>query len=128
MEEYQSMTSILTSAFDTWSFILWFAILSLVMIFGNVIRRKVKFFRNLLFPTAIIAGFLGLGIKYLWYYLPEIISLLFNGQTFSFLNDVKPNVIHFNEFLQVITYHTLALGFIAMGLKTVKDQTTRNIK
>lgn len=128
MEEYQSMTSILTSAFDTWSFILWFAILSLVMMFGNVIRRKVKFFRNLLFPTAIIAGFLGLGVKYLWYYLPDIVNFFSTTYTSDFLVSAKSNVIDFNNFLQVITYHALALGFIAMGLKTVKDSKTRKYK
>lgn len=128
MEGHQSMTSILTSAFDTWSFVLWFSILSLVMMFGNIIRRKVMLFRNLLFPTAIIAGFLGLGVKYLWYYLPELVSFVSSTYSSDFLVTAKSNVIDFNNFLQVITYHALALGFIAMGLKTVKDSKTRKYK
>jgi ESS family glutamate:Na+ symporter len=122
------MTTITTSAFDTWGLVIWFAILSLMMLFGNVIRRKVKFFRNLLFPTAIIAGFLGLGIKYIWYYLPELMELLFNGYTSGVLEGIKANVIDFNNFLQVITYHALALGFIAMSLKSVKDKKTKKYK
>jgi len=122
------MTTITTSAFDTWGLVIWFAILSLMMLFGNIIRRKIKFFRNLLFPTAIIAGFLGLGIKYIWYYLPEIMNLLFSGYTNDVLEGIKPNVIDFNNFLQVITYHALALGFIAMSLKSVKDKKTQKYK
>ena len=111
------MTSITTSAFETWDLIIWFALLSLMMLVGNIIRRKVKVFKNLLFPTAIIAGFLGLGFKYVWYYLPEITDFIFNGYSATFLLSIKENVINFNNFLQVITYHALALGFIAMGLK-----------
>lgn len=122
------MTSITTSAFETWDLIIWFALLSLMMLVGNIIRRKVKVFKNLLFPTAIIAGFLGLGFKYVWYYLPEITDFIFNGYSATFLLSIKENVINFNNFLQVITYHALALGFIAMGLKTVKDSTTRKFK
>lgn len=122
------MTTISTSAFSTWSLIIWFAIISFMMLLGNIIRRKVKYFRNLLFPTAIIAGFLGLGFKYLWFYLPDIMAILFNGYTSTFLEGVKANVVNFNEFLQIITYHALALGFIAMGLKTVKDAKTKKIK
>ena len=106
MEGHQSMTSILTSAFDTWSFVLWFSILSLVMMFGNIIRRKVMLFRNLLFPTAIIAGFLGLGVKYLWYYLPELVSFVSSTYSSDFLVTAKSNVIDFNNFLQVITYRS----------------------
>jgi ESS family glutamate:Na+ symporter len=122
------MTTISTSAFSTWSLIIWFAIISFMMLLGNIIRRKVKYFRNLLFSTAIIAGFLGLGFKYLWFYLPDIMANLFNGYTSTFLEAVKANVVNFNEFLQIITYHALALGFIAMGLKTVKDAKTKKIK
>jgi|SRR5690554_1159135 len=122
------MTTITTSAFDTWALVIWFALLSLMMLFGNVIRRKVSFFKNLLFPTAIIAGFLGLGFKYLWFYLPEIMDYIFNGYTSGFLEGIKDNVISFNVFLQVITYHALALGFIAMSLKTVKDAKTKKLK
>lgn len=59
------MISILILVFDIWLFILWFVILFFVMMFGNVIRRKVKFFRNFLFFIVIIVGFLGLGVKYL---------------------------------------------------------------
>ncbi|MDD2574981.1 MAG: hypothetical protein PHD47_00770 [Acholeplasmataceae bacterium] len=122
------MNTFQNSAFESWALIIGFAVVALMMMFGNIIRRKVKFFRNLLFPTAIIAGFLGLGIKYLVYYLPELINLFNEGYTSSFTEGIKPLVENFNWFLQGITYHALALGFIAMGLKTVKDTKTSKIK
>ena len=122
------MNTFQNSAFESWALIIGFAAVALMMMFGNIIRRKVKFFRNLLFPTAIIAGFLGLGFKYLVYYLPEIINLFNEGYTSSFTEGIKPLVVDFNWFLQGITYHALALGFIAMGLKTVKDTKTSKIK
>ena len=122
------MNSFQSSAFESWALIIGFSVVALMMLFGNVIRRKVKFFRNLLFPTAIIAGFLGLGIKYLVYYMPEVINLLNEGYTNNFLGGIKSTLVNFNWLLQGITYHALALGFIAMGLKMVKDTKTSKMK
>lgn len=90
-----------------WANIVQIAIVCAILLVSNAIRRKVKFIRNSLMPTAIIGGFLGLGIKYLlmgiadWTNIPEIAILT-------------------NDFLGVITYHALALGFIAIGLKEVE--------
>lgn len=121
------MTSFQSSEFKSWELIIGFAILALIMLLGNIIRRKIKFFRNLLFPTAIIAGFLGLGVKYLFYYSPEIMAGIFK-YTSSSLDGFK-NITHsYNWMLQSITYHSLALGFIALGLKTAKDSKTKKIK
>lgn len=93
------------SAYSNWHLIVMFAIVALMLLLANIIRRKVKIFRHLLFPTAIIAGFIGLGLKYL---------------IFAFDVRIDGVLILNNEFLESITYHTIALGFIAMGLKTVK--------
>ena len=90
-----------------WANIVQIAIVCAILLVSNAIRRKVKFIRNSLMPTAIIGGFLGLGIKYLlmgiadWTNIPEIAILT-------------------NDFLGVITYHALALGFIAIGLREVE--------
>lgn len=76
-----------------------------MLFIGNIIRRRIPIFRKLMFPTAIIAGFIGLGVKYL------IWGLNIN---------IDGNSIITNSFLQSITYHAIALGFIAMGLKTIR--------
>lgn len=102
-----------SSDFNHWSIIVQFGIVSIMLIVGNIIRRKSRFFKNLLFPTAIIAGFIGLGVKYLIWGL----NIEIDGQS-----------ILTNGFLEAITYHTIALGFIAMGLKTVKKANENKIK
>lgn len=93
----------INSDYSTWNLIVQFGIVALMLLLANIIRRRIKLFRNLLLPTAIIAGFLGLGVKYL-------IS--------GFNITIDGELILTNNFVEMITYHTIALGFIAMGLKT----------
>ena len=90
-----------------WVGILFMFILSMLLLVGNVIRRKVPIFRKSLLPTAVISGILGLLLK-------EFVArpLAVNGLVFT-----TEEILDFNKFLNVITYHALALGFIAMGLK-----------
>jgi len=57
-------------------------------------------------PTAIIGGFIGLGAKYLLTWLFKDVSGF-------------PTAVEANELFNVITYHTIAIGFIALGLKTI---------
>src|SRR5690554_1858519 len=74
-------------------------ILIVVFLIANVIRRKIGFIRKSLLPTAVIGGILMLIIK-----------------TIPFFNNIISNN---SVFLEAITYHTLALGFIALALKTL---------
>lgn len=101
------------SDYSNWRLIIMFFIVSLMLLIANMIRRRVKLFKNLLFPTAIIAGFLGLGLKYL---------------LFGLNVTVAGEAILTNDFLNSVTYHTIALGFIAMGLKTVKKDENAKVK
>ena len=93
---------------NTWLGILQIGFVCLVLIISNTLRRKIPFLRNMLLPTAVIAGFLGLGLKYLISWLDIRV-----GGT-PILN---------NEFFEIITYHTIAIGFIALTLKSVKTET-----
>ena len=93
-------------SFATWGGIVYFIILSVLLLLGNIIRRKIPLFKKSLLPTAVIAGLLGLLIKELVFR-----PLSANGTL------AVDSVDKFNAFLNLITYHTLALGFIAMGLK-----------
>jgi ESS family glutamate:Na+ symporter len=95
-----------TSDFEsTWQILFQFGIICVLLLIGNILRRKIKFLNKLLFPTAIIAGFLGLGIKYLF----QVLNVELAGVP-----------IIRNELFEIITYHGIALGFIALGLKSVK--------
>jgi len=106
------LSSFQNSNYIYWQLIFQFGIVSLMLLIANVIRRKVKLFRHLLFPTAIIAGFIGLGVKYL---------------IFGFNVQIDGHLILTNDFLEAVTYHTIALGFIAMGLKSVKKEETNKL-
>lgn len=73
-------------------------IMSIILI-ANIIRRKISFIRKSLIPTSVIAG---------------ILILLLRFQT-----DI--NKILNKDLLEAITYHFLALGFIAIALKVKPD-------
>lgn len=72
-----------------------FLFLSLFLVLGNLLKRKVKFFQKFLFPTSIIAGFIGLILG------KEVLGI----------------VIMDSKDLTSIVYHLMAVGFIALALK-----------
>ena len=78
---------------DLWAIVIQFGLLALLLLLANVLRRKVKFFRQSLMPTAVLAGFL---------------ALIFR-QTGLLNLDLG--------FMEIITYHAIAVGFIAMSLQ-----------
>ncbi len=78
-----------------WNGVIQFGILAVSILVANSIRRKVSFIRRLSLPTAIIAGFILLILKYI-----GLINIDIN-------------------FMQSITYHSIALGFIALTLRNV---------
>ncbi|MDD4090604.1 MAG: sodium/glutamate symporter, partial [Acholeplasmataceae bacterium] len=90
------------NTFDVWVFL---GILVIVFLLANVLRRKVGFIRSSLLPTALIGGLIMLILK--------------SFGLFDQLFDVKK----MNKFMESVTYHTLALGVIALTLKsTTKDK------
>lgn len=84
-----------------WLLVVQLGLLLLFLMLGNILRRKIPFFRNCLIPSALLGGGLLL--------IVDIIC-----QQFGFhLVD--------NRIMQVVTYHCLAIGFAAMSLKTEKS-------
>lgn len=85
-----------------WNAILQVCLIAIVIIIANVIRRKVGFIKNSLMPTAVIAGFMLLIVK-----MTKLVNV-----------DVS--------FMEMLTYHCIAIGFIAMSLRVpeVKDRDT----
>ena len=77
---------------------LWNVVIQLGMIAGsillaNFLRQRIRFIRGSLMPTAVIAGFLLLILKHL-----RVLPLD-------------------NAFMEMLVYHGIALGFIAMSLR-----------
>lgn len=90
---------------ENWVLITDFLWLSLFIGFGIFLKRKVYIFRKYLFPTAIIAGFVG---------------LLLGPEIFNFVNLSS-------ERLGSLVYHLMAIGFIAIALKKRERTHSRNI-
>lgn len=77
-----------------WGPIIQIGIIAVLVIIANILRRKILFVQKSMIPTAVLAGFLLLLLKQL--NLVPVIS---------------------TEFLESVTYHSIALGFIAMSLR-----------
>lgn len=75
-----------------WNPIIQIGIIAGLILLANVLRRKIPFIRKSLMPTAVLAGF---------------ILLLIKTTGLIYIDPV---------FLETVTYHALALGFIAMSL------------
>ena len=80
-----------------WSPVVQLGVIALLVLVSNILRLKVPFVKKTLMPTSVLAGFLLLGFKYTG--LLEISAGL----------------------LDALTYHGIALGFIAMSLRVSKD-------
>ena len=76
-----------------WAPVIQLGIIAMLILAANVLRRKIAFIRNSLMPTAVLAGFL---------------MLLLRNLGFEVIDGV---------FLESITYHAIALGFIALALR-----------
>lgn len=88
------------SDYNAWEFIIQVAIIVAVIIIGNIIRRKVPFIRDSLLPSSVIGGIILFLIKF----IPGADKAIDSG------------------FMEIITYHCLGLGFVALGLKTKKKK------
>ena len=81
---------------SVWNFIIQMAIIFILILIANTIRRKVKAIRNSLLPSSVIAGILIFGLKFVPFFSKWVDE----------------------SFMEVLTYHALGLGFIALSLKT----------
>ena len=75
-----------------------------LMLFANLLRRKIPFLRRSLMPTCVIAGLLALIIK----------EIVLAATGFNIFNTVT---------LEGIVFHCLSIGFIALCLRDKDDYT-----
>lgn len=101
--------------FSVWGLINIFAMLLLSLLVANALKKKINFLHKSLIPTSVLAGLILLVISTIFFFVTD-------GQ-----------VIYDTEFfggngaavLEMITYHCLALGFIASSLKTSNNKFTK---
>jgi ESS family glutamate:Na+ symporter len=80
-----------------WRFVIQMGIIAFTVILATIIRRKIPLIKKTLIPTSVLAGFILLLIK--------STNLLY----------VDP------EFLEMVTYHGIAIGFIALSLRIPRE-------
>ena len=83
---------------QAWNWLIQFCILATALLVGNVLRTKIPFLNKSLLPSALLGGLLLLVFKA----FPSCKGLI-----------NKP-------VMEIITYHTLGLGFVALALKNNK--------
>ncbi len=88
-----------------WTGLIQILVLVCALLIGNTIRRKVVFIRKSLMPTALIGGFILLLLKL----IPAVNSLIDKNA------------------MEVITYHCLAIGVIALVLKKGKKDEKKKV-
>ena len=104
---------------NVWGFLLLIFIVLASLLFGNYLRRTIKAIRKSLIPASVIGGIVLLIIS--------TITKLVSGNSFF-------DSFAFNnrglEVLEIMTYHFLGIGFVAMALKTNDKKFTKekNVK
>ena len=85
---------------EVWSSILSFGFISFIVLLSNTLVRKIPFLKKTLLPISVVGGFVALAFKLI-------------GLTESFIS---------SDFLNILTYQTLMIGFVALGLKVKKTK------
>ena len=100
---------------NVWGSFLLIGILLSSLLVANVLRRKVSFLRNSLIPSSVLGGILILIFVAVYKVCSGGVGLfdaeIFGGNAYSFM--------------EILTYHCLALGFIASTLKSSDAKMTR---
>ena len=92
-----------------WSVMVQFGIIMSILLLANVMRRRIPILKQSLLPVAVIGGFLGLLIKY-----------LFTGGIIpGFLIVIDETPLITRDVLATFTYHAIAIGFAALTLKGI---------
>lgn len=98
---------------NVWSWLLLFAVLLGSLLVGNTLRRKIPLLRNSLIPTSVLGGIVLLIVAAIFKFITG--EVMFDTEAFGYSGTAN---------LEIITYHALALGFIASSLKTTGDKMT----
>ncbi len=85
---------------DVWKVIINIGMLLVALLFGNMLRRVIPYLRKAFIPSALIGGILVFAVN-------------------LFCREVFGAEIVDRRLMQILTYHALAVGFIAMSLKIV---------
>ncbi len=102
-----------------WDFSVWgsfnvIAVLLISLILATMLKNSFKFLKQSLIPTSVLGGLILLAI-----------SEIYRAFSGTYLFDTAFFGENGNTTLEIITYHTLALGFIASALKNTKSKMSK---
>ena len=100
--------------YSVWSTLFVVAVLLVSLLAGNVVKKSIPFLRDSLVPTSVIGGLLLI-----------IIAAIYKAITGDVMFDSALFGGRGTESLEIITYHALALGFIASSFKSSKGKLTK---
>ncbi len=91
---------------EKWQIIIYFLFIGILLFIGKVLKTKVPFLNRIVLPTALLGG---------------VVGLLFSDVVIpgSYSIDV--------DTMTAIVYHALAIGFIALTLKSTKNENKRKV-
>ena len=100
--------------FSVWGWVILFATLLGSLLAGNVLKKSIPFLKNSLIPTSVLGGLIILVVAAVYKAITG--EVMFDSAAFNYNGTAN---------LEVITYHTLALGFIASSFKTTGGKLTK---
>ncbi len=100
--------------FSVWGAILLFGVLLTSLLGGNILKRAIPFFKNSLIPTSVLGGTLLI-----------VIAAIYKAATGNVMFDEPLFGGRGTVLLEIITYHTLGLGFVASAFKSGKSRLTK---
>ena len=100
--------------FNIWSFVMLMGALLGSLLVGNIVKKSIPFLRNSLVPTSVLAG----GVLL-------VVAAVYKAITGEVMFDTAAFGGRGTEMLEIVTYHTLALGFIASSFKTNGGKLTK---
>lgn len=106
--------------FSAWGFINVLAVLLLSLILANVIKTKIKFMEKSLIPTSVLGGLILLIISFAY----TMIVGKDDAGNYKNLFDLQFFGGNGLKTLYLVTYHCLAIGFIASSLKRDNKETS----
>ena len=100
--------------FSVWAWINTFAVLLGSLLVGNMLKRSIPLLRDSLTPTSVVGGIILL-----------IVAAIYKAITGEVMFDTAAFGTNGTAHLEIITYHALALGFIASSFKTTNSKLTK---
>lgn len=100
--------------YSVWASLNLIAVLLISLLVGNILKKRVRFLAESLIPTSVISGVILLIVKEIYKSCTGMV--MFNTPFFGGNG---------TDVLEIITYHTLALGFIAATFTSTDGKTSK---